>query len=70
MKVLDVDHPFFLPRWRRIAIVALCTAWAVFEWTLQSHFWAVLTTALAVYTAWALLLTFDPERASGRDRER
>ena len=24
----DVDHPFFRPLWRRIALVAVCLGWA------------------------------------------
>jgi hypothetical protein len=70
MKYLDVDHPFFLPRWRRIAVVVFCVAWAGFEWVTQSHFWAILATAMAAYAAWALLFAFDPARASRGPRSR
>ncbi len=69
MKLLDVNHPFFLPYWRRIAVVAFCVAWALFEWITLSPFWGILASALAIYTYWALILTFDPEHAAGRERE-
>jgi Flp pilus assembly protein TadB len=62
MKFLDAEHPFFRPRWRRIAVVAVCALWAVVEWLTLSPLWAILATALAGYTFYALILTFDPDR--------
>jgi hypothetical protein len=65
MKLLDVNHPFFLPRWRRVALVAFLAAWALLEWAAMSLFWAIIVSALAVYAWYALLLTFDPAKAAG-----
>ncbi len=64
MKAFDVNHPFFVPLWRRILVVLLCCGWTAFEAVGGSPFWIILAGAFAVYTAWALLLTFDPERAA------
>lgn len=72
MKFLEADHPFFLPLWRRIAVVAVCAGWALLEWLTQSPLWALLASGLAVYTAYALLLTFKPApgaRSDGTDRD-
>ena len=57
MQLIDTSHPFYRPRWRRIAIVAVCAAWFLFE-LLVSHdtLFMPLTAALSVYTAWVLLL--------------
>ena len=70
MKLLDVNHPFFIPPWRRYAIVAFCTGWALFEWVTYSPFWAILTTGLAVYTFHALILTFDAKKAAQVDERK
>jgi hypothetical protein len=55
-------HPFYRPLWRRWLIVAVTTAWALFEWAVaQSPFWGLLATALAGYAAWVLIYTFPSE---------
>ncbi len=64
MKLLDPSHPFFAPRWRRIAVVTVCVLWAGMEWLTHSPVWAMLASGLAVYTGYTLLLTFDPARAA------
>lgn len=65
-KFLDLNHPFFLPPWRRYATIASCALWALFEWTLGTPFWAILFTALAAYTAYSFLLNFDEAAAQAR----
>ncbi len=63
MKIIEVDHPFFRPLWRRVAVVAVCALWAALEWATQSPLWAMGAGALAAYTFYVLILTFDPDKA-------
>ena len=65
-KFLDLNHPFFLPVWRRYATIAACAAWGIFEWILGSPFWATLATALTAYTAYSFLNNFDEAIAIAR----
>lgn len=65
-KFLDLNHPFFLPVWRRYATIASCALWMLFELVFGTPFWAVLAGALAAYTAWSFLLKFDEAAARAR----
>ncbi|RMF39918.1 MAG: hypothetical protein D6754_04470 [Alphaproteobacteria bacterium] len=49
--LFDLDHPFFRPLWRRIAVTALVGGWAVLELVTGSPFWAVIFGALAFWCA-------------------
>lgn len=59
MKLIDPDHPFYRPLWRRIAVVAACALWFVVE----VYFWGSplfipIAGGLAAYAAWVLLITW------------
>ena len=56
----DADHPFFRPLWRRIAIVAFCAAWAVWEYSNNQAMWATIAGGMAAYGAWVFLVTYKP----------
>lgn len=68
MKFLDVQHPFFIPLWRRIAVVAICLGWAGFELVAGSVFWALLFGALGLYCAHQFFIAFDPQQPAEKDR--
>lgn len=55
----DRDSPFLRPLWRRIALVAFCAAWALWELWNGETFWAMLVGAITVYGAWTFLIDFD-----------
>jgi len=55
MKLLDPDHPFFMPRWRRWATVVFPLIWACVELYLNSPGWAVLFAAAGIYAGYMLL---------------
>lgn len=59
MKLIDFDHPFFEPLWRRIAIVVFCLAWAAFEFATGATFWGVLFGGFGLVSAWGF---FGPKR--------
>lgn len=58
MKLLDPGHPFFRPKWRRVALVAVSFGWAGVEATLGNSGWAILFAAIGGYLAWMLLITY------------
>jgi hypothetical protein len=61
-KFLDPDHPFFRPLWIRVAIVALCVGWAIFEFTSASAFWGMLFLGLGAYAAWEFFFNFNANK--------
>ncbi len=58
MPLLDPAHPFFAPLWRRLAIVAVTLAWAVFEFATGNPFWGILFGAAGLYCAWQFFIAF------------
>lgn len=57
----DVQHPFFLPLWRRILTVAACFGWALFELSNGNVFWAILFAAPGAWCAHQFFFAFDEE---------
>lgn len=55
--------PFFYPLWRRIAVVAVALAWALFEFANGATFWGVVFAAMGLFAAWELLLSGWPGNA-------
>lgn len=68
----DVQHPFFLPLWRRIVTVALCLGWALVEISGGNTFWAVLFGGVGVYCAHQFFIAFDEDaiRAKLEDKDK
>jgi hypothetical protein len=57
MKLIDPDHPFYRPLWRRVAVVAVCAAWFAAELVLlKDTLFIPIAGALTAYTAWVLLI--------------
>lgn len=57
--IKDSNHPFFRPLWRRIAVVAFCVAWAIFEFVTGTTLWAVIALAFAAYGIWQFFIIYD-----------
>lgn len=55
MRLIDPDHPFFRPAWRRYATVLLPFLWAGVEQQAGNGLWALLFAAIGGYLAWHLL---------------
>lgn len=55
MKLLDPDHPFFIPVWRRWVSMLFPLAWAGVEFYNDSPGWGVLFAAAGVYAGYMLL---------------
>ena len=60
-KLIDVQIPFFIPVWRRVAVVVVCVGWALLEATADNIEWAILAAGIAVYCAQQFFLCFDPK---------
>jgi hypothetical protein len=54
-------HPFFIPLWRRIAMVAACLGWATFEIWAGSTAWGMLFGGLGAIAAFGFFVGFDPD---------
>ena len=64
--MIDVNHPFYRPLWRRIAIVAVTLAWLAFELLVsQDGFWTVIAGGMAGAALWFFLISWkDPPESS------
>lgn len=60
-RALDLNHPFFIPLWRRIAVVAVTAGWAMVEFATGTPFFGVLFAAIAVWSAYSFFFAFDPK---------
>lgn len=56
----DSEHPFFRPLWRRVAVVAVCIAWAIFEFATGASFWGMIALAFAAYGVWQFFFVYKP----------
>lgn len=59
----DLKVPFFVPLWRRIAVVAVALAWAIFEFSAGAPFWGFVFGAMGIFAAWELLLSGWPDES-------
>jgi len=62
----DLQVPFFVPLWRRIAIVTLSLCWAVFEFATGAPFWGIVFGGMGVLAAWQLLFSGWPDDGSNQ----
>ncbi|WP_417263468.1 hypothetical protein [Celeribacter sp.] len=54
--MFDLDHPFFRPLATRLAVVAVCFGWGVFETFQGSDAFALLFFGLSVYSAYRFFI--------------
>ena len=59
-RLLDLQHPFFRPLWRRVVITAICLLWGLFEFAQGAPVWGVLFLGLGAICAWEFFVAFDP----------
>ena len=58
----NVQHPWFPPVWRRVALVVACFLWALFELVNGAPFWALVFAAIGAYLGYAFFIAWtDPE---------
>ena len=51
-KLIDLADPFFAPAWIRVAVVAVCICWGLFEIWGRSPLWGVVFLGLGAICAW------------------
>ena len=56
----DHENPFFRPLWRRVAIVVICVAWAIFEFVTGAPFWGTIAGGFAAYAVWQFFILYKP----------
>lgn len=61
MSFFDVQHPFFKPLWRRVAVTVVCLGWAVVEFASGAPFWGILFGAAGLWCAHQFFFAFDPD---------
>ncbi|WP_425041246.1 hypothetical protein [Primorskyibacter sp. S187A] len=59
-KLFDVQLPFFVPLWRRIALVVACLVWAGLEYAWGNPGWALLFLGIGTWCAHQFFIAFDP----------
>lgn len=70
MQILDPQHPFFKPVWRRVLTVVVPAAWALVELSNGATGWAVLFFAAAGYAAYQLFVVYKPDAQNAANIER
>ena len=69
-RLLDFDIPFFLPVWRRVAVVVVPILWALFEFSTGATTWGLIFMGLGGIAAWKLLAAdWEAVRARARAEE-
>ncbi|MCX7306103.1 MAG: DUF3329 domain-containing protein [Hyphomicrobiales bacterium] len=62
----DHEHPFFRPLWRRIAIVAVCLGWSLFEFVTGASGWGMIAAGFAAYAVWQFFYLYkEPSAGAG-----
>lgn len=65
-RVLDLQSPWFVPLWRRIAITTVTIGWAIVELSTGATFWAALFGAAGFWCGYQFLVVWDPETVASR----
>lgn len=54
--MIDPDHPFYRPLWRRLMIPIVCFAWVCFELYAGGPIWAAMVAAVGLYATYKLFI--------------
>jgi hypothetical protein len=60
MKIIDTDHPFYRPLWRRVLLVAVCAVWTGVEFYNNEQTWGTIFLVVTAYVFANLILFFKP----------
>jgi hypothetical protein len=59
MKIIDRDHPFYKPLWRRVVLVGVLAGWVAFEiFVTKEPMWITVSLGLLAISVWLFLLTW------------
>ncbi len=63
--MFKLQDAFYRPLWLRIAIVAVCAGWALFELSSGSTGWALLFGAIGAWAAYQFFVVWtDPDEGT------
>lgn len=66
--MFDLQTDFFRPLWIRVAVVAVCLLWSIFEFSGQSVLWGALFAGLGVVSFHQFFLTDWPDKSNDTDK--
>ncbi len=69
MDIIGASHPFFRPKPRRIAVVAVCASWVAMELYIGDPFWTIIAAGLCALAAYDLLWTYDAKYGDKLDNK-
>jgi hypothetical protein len=58
MKIIDRDHPFYKPLWRRVVLCCVLASWVLMEIVARDAMWMIIAGALFVVCVWQFLITW------------
>ena len=61
MAFFDLQIPFFVPVWRRIALIGVCLGWGAFEFWTQTPLWGIIFVGLGALAAYQLFFAGWPK---------
>ncbi|SLN39101.1 hypothetical protein [Roseisalinus antarcticus] len=69
MKLIELRHPFFRPRWRRVAVTVVCLGWSVVEFSGDNTFWGMLFGAIGLLCLYEFFIVYDEANYTEPDKE-
>jgi len=63
---LGLQISFFLPLWRRFALIGFCVTWSIVEFVIDSPVWGVGIGALAAIAVWQFFFDGWPDASGTR----
>jgi hypothetical protein len=60
MRLFDLQHPWFIPLWRRVFVTAFCAFWMVVELLAGGPFWVILFGGLTALCIHQFFVAFNP----------
>ena len=58
--LVDLQHPWFIPLWRRVVVTAVCAFWTVMEVFTGGPFWLILFGGLTAFCIYSFFFAFNP----------
>ncbi len=59
--MFDLQHPFFIPVWRRVLTSGICLGWACFELAIGNPGWALIFGASGAWCCYQFFFVWsDP----------
>jgi len=69
MKIIDTDHPFYRPLWRRLLLVGVCAVWTGVEFYNNEQTWGTIFLVVTAYAFANLILFFKPSDPAAKPPE-